>query len=130
MNAKATAMGLRDTQFKNSHGLDAVGHYSSAYDLAIMARYGMQNPTFYSLSSTRQWSGDGYNLWNLNKLLPVYAGADGVKPGFTDDAGRCLVGSAVRDNRRVIVTVLSSPDTTGDSRALLDYAFDGFRWPS
>lgn len=130
MNAKAKAMGLKDTQFKNPHGLDADGHYSSAYDLAIMARYGMQNPTFYSLASTRQWQGDGYNLWNLNKLLPVYPGADGVKPGFTDAAGRCLVGSAVRDNRRVIVTVLNSPDTTGDSRALLDYAFDGFRWPS
>ncbi len=128
MNAKAKAMGLRDTQFKNPHGLDAEGHYSSAYDLAIMARYAMQNPTFYSLSSTRQWDGDGYHLWNLNKLLPVYPGADGVKPGFTDAAGRCLVGSAVRDNHRVIVTVLNSPDTTGDSRSLLDYAFDSFRW--
>ena len=130
MNAKAKALGLRDTQFRNPHGLDADGHYSSAYDLAIMARYGMQNPTFYSLSSTRQWNGDGFNLWNLNKLLPVYPGADGVKPGFTDNAGRCLVGSAVRDNRRVFVTVLNSADTTGDSRALLDYAFGSFRWPS
>ena len=130
MNAKAKAMGLRDTQFKNPHGLDADGHYSSAYDLAIMARYGMQNPTFYSLANTRHWSGDGFDLWNLNKLLPVYAGADGVKPGFTDAAGRCLVGSAVRDNHRVIVTVLNSADTTGDSRALLDYAFESFRWPS
>ena len=74
--------------------------------------------------------GDGFDLWNLNKLLPVYPGADGVKPGFTDAAGRCLVGSAVRDNHRVIVTVLNSADTTGDSRALLDYAFEGFRWPS
>ena len=128
MNAKSKSMGLRDTQFKNPHGLDADGHYSSAYDLAIMARYGMQNPTFYGLSSTRQWQGDGFNLWNLNKLLPVYPGADGVKPGFTDAAGRCLVGSAVRDNHRVIVTVLNSQDTTGDSRALLDYAFDSFRW--
>jgi hypothetical protein len=130
MNAKAKAMGLRDTQFKNPHGLDADGHYSSAYDLAIMSRYAMQNPTFYTLSNTRHWSGDGFDLWNLNKLLPVYPGADGVKPGFTDAAGRCLVGSAVRDNHRVIVTVLNSADTTGDSRALLDYAFDGFRWPS
>ena len=81
-------------------------------------------------SNTRHWNGDGFDLWNLNKLLPVYPGADGVKPGFTDAAGRCLVGSAVRDNHRVIVTVLNSADTTGDSRALLDYAFDSFRWPS
>jgi len=130
MNAKAKSLGLRDTQFKNPHGLDADGHYSSAYDLAVMARYGMQNPTFYSLSNTRHWNGDGFDLWNLNKLLPVYPGADGVKPGFTDNAGRCLVGSAVRDNHRVFVTVLNSSDTTGDSRALLDYAFESFRWPS
>jgi hypothetical protein len=130
MNAKAKALGLQDTQFKNPHGLDADGHYSSAYDLAIMARYAMQNPAFYSLSNTRHWSADGFDLWNLNKLLPVYPGADGVKPGFTDNAGRCLVGSAVRDNHRVFVTVLNSSDTTGDSRALLDYAFESFRWPS
>jgi D-alanyl-D-alanine carboxypeptidase len=130
MNAKAKALGLHNTQFKNPHGLDANGHYSSAYDLAIMSRYGMQNPTFYSLSNTRHWSAEGFDLWNMNKLLPVYPGADGVKPGFTDNAGRCLVGSAVRDNHRVFVTVLNSLDTTGDSRALLDYAFDSFRWPS
>jgi D-alanyl-D-alanine carboxypeptidase (penicillin-binding protein 5/6) len=88
----------------------------------------MQNPTFYSLANTRHWNADGFDIWNLNKLLPNYAGADGVKPGFTDNAGRCLVASAVRDNRRVFVTVLKSVDTTADSRALLDYAFDGFRW--
>lgn len=130
MNAKAKALGLRDTQYKNPHGLDAQGHYSSAYDLAQLSRYGMQNPTFYSLSSTRHWNADGFDLWNLNKLLPSYPGADGVKPGFTDDAGRCLVGSAVRENRRVFVTVLKSDDTTADSRALLDYAFQSFRWPT
>lgn len=130
MNAKAKALGLRDTQFKNPHGLDADGHYSSAYDLAQLARYGMQNQTFHSLSNTRHWNADGFDIWNLNKLLPVYPGADGVKPGFTDNAGRCLVGSAVKDGRRVIVTVLRSEDTTGDTKALLDYAFDNFRWPS
>lgn len=129
MNAKARELGLRDTQFKNPHGLDAVGHYSSAYDLAILARYGFQHPRFYALSNTRHWNADGFDLWNLNKLLASYPGADGVKPGFTDDAGRCLVGSAVRDNHRVFVTVLRSNDTTQDSRWLLDYAFDSFRWP-
>jgi hypothetical protein len=130
MNAKAQELGLRDTQFKNPHGLDADGHYSSAYDLAIIARYGMQNPTFYAVSSTRHWNADGFDLWNLNKLLPVYPGADGVKPGFTDNAGKCLVASAVRDGHRVFVTVLNSGDTTNDARSLLDYAFDGYRWPS
>ncbi|MGE3908189.1 MAG: D-alanyl-D-alanine carboxypeptidase family protein [Chloroflexota bacterium] len=130
MNAKARELNLRDTQFKNPHGLDAEGHFSSAYDLAQLARYAMQNPAFYSISVTRHWNADGFDLWNLNKLLASYEGADGVKPGFTDNAGRCLVGSAVRDNRRVFVTVLRSNDTTEDSRALLDYAFASFRWPS
>lgn len=130
MNDKAQAMGLRDTQFKNPHGLDVDGHYSSAYDLAVMARYGMANPTFSTVVSARHYVADGFDLWNLNKLLPVYPGADGVKPGFTDNAGRCLVGSAVRDNHRVIVVVLRSQDPTSESRDLLDYAFNGFRWPS
>jgi len=130
MNAKAQALGLRDTQFKNPHGLDASGHYSSAYDLATLARYGYQNPKFYEIANTRHWVGDSFDLWNLNKLLAAYPGADGVKPGFTDNAGKCLVGSAVRDNHRVFVTVLRSDDTTQDSKWLLDYAFDSFRWPS
>jgi hypothetical protein len=130
MNEKARSLGLRDTEFKNPHGLDAVGHYSSAYDLAMMSRFGMQNPTFYSLSMTRHWNADGFDLWNLNKFLASYPGADGVKPGFTDDAGRCLVGSAVRDNHRVFVTVLRSADPTFDASALFDYTFESFRWPS
>jgi hypothetical protein len=130
MNAKAQALGLQDTQFRNPHGLDADGHYSSAYDLAVMARYGYQNPKFYAIASARHYNADGFDLWNLNKLMPVYAGADGVKPGFTDNAGRCLVGSAVRDGHRVFVVALKSADPTVDSIAMLDYAFTGFRWPS
>jgi D-alanyl-D-alanine carboxypeptidase len=128
MNDKARALGLQDTQFKNPHGLDVDGHYSSAYDLAAMSRYGMQNPTFYNLAVARHWTGDGFELWNLNRLLGLYPGADGVKVGFTDNAGRCLVGSAVRDNHRVVVAVLRSMDPTGETRALLDYSFNGFRW--
>jgi D-alanyl-D-alanine carboxypeptidase len=130
MNAKARQLGLQDTQFKNPHGLDADGHFSSPYDLAALARYGFQNPQFYALSNSRHWNADGFDLWNLNKLLPAYAGADGVKPGFTDNAGRCLVGSAVRDNHRVFVVALKSADPTLDSISLLDYAFSSFRWPN
>src|SRR5205823_3116580 len=90
MNDKARALGLQDTQFKNPHGLDVEGHYSSAYDLAAMSRYGMQNPKFSDLATARHWTGDGFELWNLNRLLGLYPGADGVKVGFTDNAGRCL----------------------------------------
>jgi len=130
MNAKAQALGLRDTHFINPHGLDADGHYSSAYDLAILSRYGFQNPKFYALSNARHWNAETFDLWNLNKLLNAYPGADGVKPGFTDNAGKCLVGSAVKDNHRVFVTVMRSDDTTSDAKALLDYAFASFRWAS
>jgi serine-type D-Ala-D-Ala carboxypeptidase (penicillin-binding protein 5/6) len=128
MNEKAKALGLQDTQFRNPHGLDAEGHYSSAYDLAIMARYAMQSPLFQSLSAAQHWQAEGYDLWNLNKLLGHYPGADGVKVGFTDNAGRCLVASATRDGHRVFVTVIRSQDPAGDSRALLDYAFQNFKW--
>jgi hypothetical protein len=130
MNAKAQALGLRDSHYVNPHGLDAENHYSSAYDLAMMSRYGFQNPKFYALSNTRHWTAENFDLWNLNKLLNAYPGADGVKPGFTDNAGKCLVGSVVKDNHRLFVVVLHSEDTTEDAKALLDYAFSSFRWPT
>ncbi len=128
MNEKARALGLVDTQFRNPHGLDADGHYSSPYDLAMMSRHGMQDPLFHSLSATQHWQSEGYNLWNLNKLLGQYPGADGVKVGFTDNAGRCIVASATRNGRRVFVALIRSHDPVGESRMLLDYAFQNFRW--
>ncbi len=128
MNDKVRLMGLEDTEFRNSHGLDEDGHYSTVYDLAMMARFGMGSPTFYSISAARNWQGDGYNLWNLNKLIGQYPGADGVKVGFTDNAGRCIVASATRDGRRVFVALVRSHDPVGESRMLLDWAFQNFRW--
>jgi D-alanyl-D-alanine carboxypeptidase len=67
---------------------------------------------------------------NSNRLLGVYEGADGVKTGYTDNAGRCLVFSATRDGRRAISVVLDSEDTSGDSRALVDYFFANYSWQS
>lgn len=128
MNARVRALGLEDTQFRNPHGLDADGHYSSPYDLAVMARQGMQDPLFASVAATRYWQAEGYSLYNLNRLLGQYPGADGVKVGFTDNAGRCIVASATRDGHRVFVTLMRSNDPIGESRALLDYTFQSFRW--
>jgi hypothetical protein len=125
MNERAR---LVDSQFRNPHGLDEDGHYSTPYDLAMLARYGMQDPTFYSLSSTQVWRGEGYILRNLNGLLGNYDGADGVKVGFTDNAGRCLVASATRNGKRVFVTVIRSYNPAADSMMLLDYAFQNFKW--
>jgi serine-type D-Ala-D-Ala carboxypeptidase (penicillin-binding protein 5/6) len=129
MNERARTLGLEDTQVRNPHGLDEPGHYSSPYDLATMARHGMQDPLFYNLSSTRNWHAEGFDLWNLNRLLGQYPGADGVKVGYTDDAGRCIVSSATRNGHRVLVTLIRSHDPVGESRMLLDYAFQNFRWP-
>ncbi|MBA2450833.1 MAG: D-alanyl-D-alanine carboxypeptidase [Chloroflexi bacterium] len=129
MNGRARTLGLEDTQIRNPHGLDEPGHYSSPYDLATMARHGMQDPLFYHLSATRNWHAEGFDLWNLNRLLGQYPGADGVKVGYTDDAGRCIVSSATRNGHRVFVSLIRSHDPVGESRMLLDYAFQNFRWP-
>lgn len=128
MNAKARDLSLTDTQFRNPHGLDASGHHSSAYDQAMLARHGLRDANFYRLSAAREWNADGYRLVNLNRLLWTYPGADGVKVGFTDDAGRSIVGSATRDGRRVIVAMMRSWNTVAESSALLDWAFRTFRW--
>jgi serine-type D-Ala-D-Ala carboxypeptidase (penicillin-binding protein 5/6) len=80
MNAKVRELGLEDTHFDNPHGLDAKEHYSTPFDQASIARYGMNNPVFAKLASTKQYAGDGYQLSNSNRLLWSYPGADGVKP--------------------------------------------------
>jgi hypothetical protein len=128
MNDRVKSIGIQDTQFRNPHGLDADGHYSTAFDMANLTRFGFRDPTFAALSAAKSRQLEGYNLWNLNRLIGVYPGADGVKVGFTDNAGRCLVASATRDGRRVIVAVIRSADASTDSRILLDYAFNSFRW--
>ncbi|HEX5480099.1 MAG TPA: D-alanyl-D-alanine carboxypeptidase family protein [Dehalococcoidia bacterium] len=131
MNQKAAALGLRDTHFVNPHGLDNPDHYSSAYDLAWMARYGMNNPEFAKIVGTQYWHlapPSDYDLHNGNSLLATYPGADGVKIGWTDAAGWTLVASAVRDGHRLFVAVLDTQDRDADATALLDWAFGNFRW--
>jgi D-alanyl-D-alanine carboxypeptidase len=132
MNEKTRSLGLTGSQFINPHGLDANGHYSTAYDMAMLARDGMRNPVFRDLSAARSYAtgnGKGYEVWNLNQLLWRYPGADGVKIGFTDAAGRTIVGSAVHDGRRVYVAMMRSNDIYRDSTALLDWVFDAYTWP-
>lgn len=133
MTVKAHEMGALNSQFKNAHGLTAVGHYSTAYDLALLARQAMQLPTFARLVTTRQaqmaWEERGKMAWlnNTNKLLWTLEGADGVKTGTTSRAGKCLVASASRGRRRLIAVVLHSYDRWGDAARLLEYGFESFR---
>lgn len=131
MNAKAAQLSLANTHFVNPHGLDEDGHYSSARDLAILARAAMKNPTFEKIVSTKEYRIPGPPLWvfkNSNRLLGLQPGADGVKTGYTDDAGRCLVYSATRDGHRVITVVLDSGAYLQDSAALADYFFANYGW--
>ncbi len=128
MNEAAGRLGLQNTRFTSPSGMDSLGHYSSAYDMVMFARYGMRTTTFRTLASSLTYTGDGFILWNLNRLLGWYPGADGVKVGFTDDAGKTIVASAVHDGHRVYVGLMHSRDLTDDSRALFDWVWQTYRW--
>lgn len=129
MNETAARIGLTDTHFTNPHGLDNAEHYSSAYDLAMLARYALQNPDFARIVSTYKMTiplnGDeGIRvLINHNKMLKYYDGAIGVKTGYTKRCGRCLVSAATRDGVTMIAVTLSAPDDWRDHTAMLDYGF-------
>jgi D-alanyl-D-alanine carboxypeptidase len=125
MNAYVADLGLQDTQFKNPHGLDEPGHYASAYDLAMLGRQLLRNPTLAYIVSMRSYQPpwDGPPLRNLNLLLGQYPGALGVKTGYTVQAGQTLVAAAERQGRRYVVAILGSQDIFVDATSLLDWAF-------
>lgn len=133
MNERARELGALDTQFKNPHGLTAPGHYSTAYDLALIARYALRNPVFAHLVSLREaeiselTKAREISLRNTNRLLWGFAGADGVKTGTTSLAGNCLVASATRGSSRYIAVVLHSDNRWRDAATLLDYAFANYK---
>jgi D-alanyl-D-alanine carboxypeptidase len=132
MNEKAASLDLHDTHFANPHGLPNPDHYTSAYDLAKLAAYALQNPEFSRVVSTKKivlpWDQhDEPRVWyNKNRLLTTYPGADGVKTGWTSAAGYCLVGSAERAGMRVVAVVLNSPDDFGETARMMDYAFANY----
>jgi D-alanyl-D-alanine carboxypeptidase len=128
MNLEAAALGLKDTHFVNPSGMDAAGHYSSAYDMAMLARYAMRNATFRDLAGTSRYTGDGFPMQNLNRLLGLYPGVDGVKIGFTDAAQKTIVASATRDGHHVYISLMHSHDLVGDCTALFDWVWENFSW--
>ena len=123
MNDKARALGLKNTHFANPNGLDAPDHHSSAQDLAILAAYAMENPIFAKTVSTKTIQVGGRYLRNHNKLLWQGEGAEGVKTGDTNAAGRALVSSASREGRRIVAVTLDAPDDWNDHRKLLEEGF-------
>ena len=126
MNDRAAAMGLRNTHFANPTGLDAAGHYSSARDLAETARAITAEPTLARIVATPRYVVPGpppYLFVNSNPLMGSYEGLDGVKTGFTDNAGRTFAASATRNGQRLIVVVLNSPDIRREAASLLELGF-------
>lgn len=132
MNAKAKELGAKDTQFKNPNGLDADGHYTTAYDLALITRAALKNKDFAEIAKTKRKTisnGEesyGRVLLNHNKMLNLYQGCDGVKTGFTKKTGRCLVTAATRNNFQVIAVTLNAPDDWNDHTNMLNYAFNNY----
>lgn len=129
MTDKAKEIGAADTSFVNTSGLPDERHYTTAHDLALIAAYGYKNPMFEQIVSTKEkeltWTkyADGQTVRNENQMLWLYPGANGVKTGYTDDAGRCLVAAANRDGVQLITVVLDSLYMWNDSIAMLNYGF-------
>ncbi len=129
MNARAARIGMTHTCFVTPSGLDAKGHGASARDMGLLARTAMQNPDFRAICSQSRaevcFGNPPYNRWlkNTNKLLTMYEGVVGVKTGFTDAAGRCLVSFCERDGVSLLCVTLHAKDDWNDHMKLYDYGF-------
>ena len=132
MNRKADELGLVDTHFDNPHGLDSEEHYTTATELALIARAALNHPTLRAICATRSITIPGTNegevrtLVNHNKMLRSYEGAIGVKTGFTKRSGRCLVSAAEREGLTLIAVTLSAPDDWNDHTRMLDAGFAAY----
>jgi D-alanyl-D-alanine carboxypeptidase len=130
MNARAAALGMADTHFVNPIGLDDPGHYTSAADLARAAAELIRRfPEVAAMAATPSLTlpataaHHAFALYNLNDLIRKYPGATGLKTGWTGHAGGCLIATATRDGRHLMVVLLASPKIFDDAAALLDYGF-------
>ena len=132
MNERAKSLGLKNTNFITSTGLDADNHYSSAYDMALIAKELVKHEKILEFTGTyedylRTNSSSPFWLVNTNRLVRFYSGVDGLKTGFTSDAGYCLTATAKRDGMRLITVVMNEPTTekrSADTTKMLDYGFN------
>ena len=131
MNDKLVELGLKDSNFKNCHGLDEEGHYSSAYDMVMIAKELVKHQKILDYSSiyeTYLREGTDKKIWlvNTNKLVRFKSGVDGLKTGYTEGAGFCLTATMKQKDMRVIATVMGEPDSNtrnNEVSSMLDYAF-------
>ncbi|MDO4563004.1 MAG: D-alanyl-D-alanine carboxypeptidase family protein [Clostridia bacterium] len=132
MTQKARDIGAFSTSFQNPHGLDAEGHFTTAYDMALITCTALENKTFANIVATKTktipWESSQWDrsLTNHNKLLSRYDGCIGVKTGYTKRTGRCLVSAAQRDGRCLIAVTLNAPDDWNDHTKMLDYVFGAY----
>ena len=133
MNRKAKRIGCTNTHFVTPSGLYDPGHYTCVYDLCLMAKYAFRYPIFNEAISTRKYFLESRTLnredlavFTHSRFLRDYPGADGVKSGYTKQAGRCYVGSATRNGWRLVSAVLGSSNASVDTAALMDYGFATF----
>ena len=135
MNDKAKELGLQNTHFVNSYGFDADDHYSSAYDMAMIAKELVKHKKILEFSGTyedylRKDTANSFWLVNTNKLVRYYSGADGLKTGFTDKAMYCLTATAKKNNMRLITVVMGEPNSTtrsSETATMLDYGFNTYK---
>ncbi len=129
MTRKAHKLGMNNTQYKNASGLPAAGHYTTAYDMSILARYCLKNSVFAQIVQTKvaavssSRSSARRTLTNHNKLLWQYPYTTGIKTGYTRRAGKCLVASANQNGTSLISIVLKSDSMYDDSIQLFDFGF-------
>lgn len=130
MNQKATEIGMYSTSFETPSGLDGDNHYSTAFDMAILGAYAIQNPEFRSICSVDStvvyYGSPPYRrvLTNHNKFLKMYEGAFGIKTGFTKKSGRCLVTAVKKEGKTLVAVTLNAPDDWNDHIKMYDYAFE------
>lgn len=135
MNKKAKELGLKDTNFKNAIGLDEANHYSSAYDMAFMAQELVKHEKVFEYTTIyedylRQNTDNKFWLVNTNKLIKTYDGADGLKTGYTNEAGYCLTATAYKNNMRLIGTIMGASESktrNTNMATLLDYGYNLYR---
>lgn len=131
MNKRANELGLTDTNFKNCHGLDDANHYSSASDMAKIAMELVKHEKLFEYTSIyedylRENTDRKFWLVNTNKLVRFYSGVDGLKTGYTKEAGYCLTATAKRNGMRIIAVVMGEPESSvrsSEVSSMLDYAF-------
>lgn len=135
MNEKAKDLGLKNTNFKNPHGLDEADHYSSARDMSLIARELVKHEKIFEFTSVyedylRQNTDRKIWLVNTNRLVRFYDGVDGLKTGFTDGAGYCITATAKRDDMRIISVVMGEPTSKMRNKEISEMFDYSFAWYS